>query len=154
RPSLFPYTTLFRSLYPLAFVLFFGAFLVALATRSEADITLLGPVASAPFTRDADGRVVNQVRLRIANRTATAKRYTIAYLDEPGAQLIAPENPLPVAPGETVTTSVFVMQSETRFAAGERLVRFRVTDGADFTREFAWRLPGPSPSAAAPEGPQ
>jgi cytochrome c oxidase accessory protein FixG len=137
-------------LYPLAFVLFFGAFLVALATRSPADVTLLGPIG-APFTREADGRVVNQVRLRVANRTGVEQRYTIAYLDEPGAQMIAPENPLRVAPGETMTTSVFVLQEAERFPAGERRVRFRLSDGGKFSREYAWRLPGPVPTGGSTE---
>lgn len=129
-------------LYPLAFVLFFGGFLVSLATRSPADVTLLGPIG-APFTRDNAGEVVNQVRIRVANRTTEERHYTISYVDEPGARVIAPENPLRVAPGETVTTSVFVTQDPIRFTAGERRVRFRIADGARFEREFTWRLPGP-----------
>lgn len=136
-------------LYPLAFVVFFGAFLLALATRSSADVTLLGGVG-APFTLNADGAVVNQVRIKVANRTVDTRRYTISYLDEPGATLVAPENPMTVAAGETVTTSVFVMQAADRFATGERRVRFRISDGADFTSEFDWRLPGPSARAAPP----
>ncbi len=135
-------------LYPLAFTLFFGAFLVALATRSAADVTLLGPIG-APFTREGEGQVVNQVRLRIANRTGDAHRYTIAYIDEPGAQLIAPENPVLVAAGATITTSVFVVQGADRFVGGERRVRFRLSDGGEYSREFSWRLPGPSEAAAA-----
>jgi cytochrome c oxidase accessory protein FixG len=135
-------------LYPLAFTLFFGAFLVALATRSPADVTLLGPIG-APFTREADGQIVNQVRLRIANRTGDDHRYTISYIDEPGAQLIAPENPVLVAAGATITTSVFVMQGADRFVGGERRVRFRLSDDAEFSREFQWRLPGPSSAAGA-----
>lgn len=134
-------------LYPIAFTLFFGAFVVALATRSPADVTLLGPIG-APFTQESDGRVLNQVRIKIANRTGEEQRYAIAYLDEPGAQLIAPENPLRVAAGATVTTSVFVMQPADRFPDGERRVRFRIDDGGEFTREFNWRLPGPSPRSA------
>ncbi len=132
-------------LYPLAFVLFFGAFLVTLATRSAADVTLLGPVG-APFTREADGAVVNQVRIKVANRTGADQRYTIAYLDEPGARLIAPENPLRVSAGATVTTSVFIVQEPARFTNGERRVRFRIADGDAFEREYAWRLPGPRSS--------
>jgi len=129
-------------LYPLAFVLFFGAFILALATRSTADITMLGPIG-APFTLEADGNVVNQVRIKVANRTEVEQRYTIAYLDEPGARLIAPENPLRLAAGASVTTSVFVIQSPGRFDDGERKVRFRISDGGKFSREFSWRLPGP-----------
>ena len=129
-------------LYPLAFVLFFGAFLVALATRSTADVTMLGPIG-APFTLEADGSVVNQVRIKVANRTGVEQRYTIAYLDEPGARLIAPENPLRLAAGASVTTSVFVIQAPARFDDGERRVRFRISDEGKFSREFTWRLPGP-----------
>jgi cytochrome c oxidase accessory protein FixG len=129
-------------LYPIAFTLFFGGFLVALATRSAADVTLLGPIG-APFTREADGSVVNQVRFRVANRSGAAQSYTIEYLDDAGARLIAPENPLPVAAGETRTTSLFVVQPVDRFDDGERHVRFRVSDGAAFSRSFDWRLLGP-----------
>ena len=129
-------------LYPLAFAGFFGAFLLALALRSPAEVTLLGGLG-APFTREADGQVVNQVRLRIANRTREAHAYRLAYVDESGARLIAPENPVHVPAGATLTTSVFVVQDAERFHAGERRVRFRVTDGADFTREYPWTLLGP-----------
>ncbi len=136
-------------LYPLAFTVFFSAFLLVLATRSPTDVTMLGAIG-APFTREADGAVVNQVRIKIANRTRTARAYTIAYLDEPGARVIAPENPLRVEAGGTATTSVFVVQEASRFTEGERRVLFRITDGEGFTRQLPWRLLGPS--AAAPGG--
>ncbi len=129
-------------LYPIAFTLFFGAFVFALLTRSPADVTLLGGLGS-PFTIEANGDVVNQVRLKVANRTAEDRAYTITYVDEPGARLIAPENPVRVQAGHTLTTTVFVVQSPTRFERGERRVRFRLTDGDTFTREFNWRLLGP-----------
>jgi cytochrome c oxidase accessory protein FixG len=129
-------------LYPLAFTLFFGGFVFALMTRSPADVTLLGGLG-APFTTEASGDVVNQVRIKIANRTGADRAYTIAYLDEPGARLIAPENPVRVAAGHNVTTTVFVVQPAERFDDGERRVRFRLTDGGRFTREFGWRLLGP-----------
>ena len=137
-------------LYPLAFTLFFAGFLVALATRSPADVTLLGPIG-APFTREADGSVVNQVRIKVANRSGQPQAYAIAYLDEPGARFIAPENPLRVAAGATVTTSVFIVQDPARFTAGERRVRLRLDDGESFQREYTWRLPGPVGATQPPE---
>lgn len=134
-------------LYPIAFTLFFGAFLMVLATRSPADVTLLGAIG-APFTQEQDGSVVNQVRIKVTNRTHDARSYRIGYLDEPGARLIAPENPLRVDAGGTVTTSVFVVQAADRFADGERRVRITVSDGEGFAREFTWRLLGPDRGAA------
>jgi cytochrome c oxidase accessory protein FixG len=140
-------------LYPLGFAGFFGAFLIALATRTPLEVTVLGPVG-APFTISADGRVVNQVRIKLANRSSEAGSYTIAYIDEPGAEFVAPENPVRIAAGEQASTSVFVMQAPDRFANGERRVRFRISDSGSYAEEFAWRLPGPAPSSAplAPEG--
>ena len=135
-------------LYPLAFTLFFGGFVLALATRSPTDVTLFGSVG-APFTIQADGQVVNQVRIKVANRTNAPHEYTIAFLDEPGARLIAPENPLRVAAGATATTSVFVVQLPSRFENGERGVRFRLSDGEGYVEEFPWRLLGPVGSAGS-----
>ncbi len=129
-------------LYPIAFSLFFGAFVIALLTRSTADVTMLGAIG-APFTRDSEGQVVNQVRVRVANRTEELRAFTIGYVDVAGARLIAPENPLRVPAGETVTTSIFVVQSADRFTKGERHVRFVLSDGTGYAREFHWRLLGP-----------
>ncbi len=129
-------------LYPIAFTVFFGGFVFALLTRSPADVTLLGGLGS-PFTTEASGDIVNQVRFKIANRTGEDHAYTIAYLDEAGAKLIAPENPVRVPAGHTITTTVFVVQPADRFDDGERRARFRLTDGAAFSREYPWRLLGP-----------
>jgi cytochrome c oxidase accessory protein FixG len=129
-------------LYPLAFAGFFGAFILSLALRASAEVTVLGGIG-APFTRDAAGEVINQVRFRIGNHTRERRHYRLSYLDETGARLIAPENPVTVPAGETVTTSVFVVQAADRFEGGARRVRFRITDGESFTREYPWLLLGP-----------
>ena len=86
---------------------------------------------------------MNQVRVKVANRTGEDRDYTITYIDEQGARFIAPENPLHVRAGHSESTTVFVMQDEDRFEHGERRVRFRITDGARFIREYSWRLLGP-----------
>ena len=129
-------------LYPAAFVLFFGAFLYNLGARDAADVTLLGTVG-APFERGAADTIVNQVRIRVANRTRVPQRYAVDLLDAPGARLIAPQNPLPVDPGVTATTSVFVLAPEASFHDESFAVRFRLSDGKGFQKEFHWRLRGP-----------
>jgi cytochrome c oxidase accessory protein FixG len=135
-------------LYPAAFSLTFGGFLVAIATKDAADVTLLRGVG-APFTVMADGRVSNQLRVKIANRTLVPQRYTItlegAGVDRAltGADVIAPENPLAVEPTETKQTSVFLVLPRAAFAGGAREVTIRVSDGADFARNFTYRVLGP-----------
>lgn len=129
-------------LYPVAFTLFASAFVFALSTRSAADVTLLGGLG-APFTQQPDGQVVNQVRFKLANRTRVDQVYQVEFLDASGATMIAAENPVRVAAGQSVTATVFVVGNADGFKDGERRVRFRVSDGASFNREFDWRLLGP-----------
>ncbi|MBI1809402.1 MAG: cytochrome c oxidase accessory protein CcoG, partial [Gemmatimonadetes bacterium] len=129
-------------LYPVAFALFFGGFLFALETKPKADVTLLGAIGQ-PFTREPDGSVVNQVRIKIANRSRATQRYTVDLEDADGARLIAPELPLNVVNGRTVTTSVFVILPAEAFHHWQKQVRFRVSDGAAFMQEVPWLLRGP-----------
>jgi cytochrome c oxidase accessory protein FixG len=129
-------------LYPAAFAAFFGAFVWNLGARDTADVTLLGAIG-APFTRGAADTVVNQVRVRVVNRTHDVQTYGLDLLEAPGTRLIAPEFPLVVAPGTTATTSVFVLAPEAAFADESFPVRFRVSDGRTYRQEFAWKLRGP-----------
>ncbi len=130
-------------LYPLALLAFFGAFIYALETKDKADVTVLGAIGE-PFTREPDGSVVNQVRVKIANRSSATQRYAVDLLDAEGAKVIAPELPLNVVNGKTVVTSLFIILPETAFHDGARKVRFRVSDGGAFVQEFPWRLRGPN----------
>jgi cytochrome c oxidase accessory protein FixG len=129
-------------LYPAAFALFFGGFLVALATRPRAEVTLLGAIG-APFNREPDGTVVNQVRIRLQNRSAAEQRFELQLIDAGGARLLAPEFPLVVGAGKMVSTSVFVMLPSGAFHDGEHPVRFRLA-AAGYHEELRWRLRGPS----------
>ncbi|MFI5312174.1 MAG: cytochrome c oxidase accessory protein CcoG [Gemmatimonadales bacterium] len=129
-------------LYPAAFLLFFGSFIVALAMKPGADVTMLGAIG-APFTREPDGSVVNQVRLKVTNRSREPRRYSVELLGAAGARVLAPELPLAVEAGRTATTSLFVILPAAAFHDRGLPVRFRISDGAGFTTDYAWRLRGP-----------
>ncbi|HEX7019119.1 MAG TPA: cytochrome c oxidase accessory protein CcoG, partial [Gemmatimonadaceae bacterium] len=60
-------------LYPAALALTFGGFLVALDNRAPADVTVLRGLGE-PYVVEADGRVANQLRVKIANRTNVDRR--------------------------------------------------------------------------------
>ncbi len=137
-------------LYPVAFVGFFSAFVYALVMRPMADVTLLGPVGSEPFTREADGTVVNQLRVKIANRSRAEHKYSVTLVDDPTTRVIAPELPLAVSVGRTAMTSLFVLSAPAAFHDGERPLTVRITDGQGFTRDLTWRLVGPSRDAREP----
>ena len=129
--------------YPMALAAFLGTFIFMLGTKAAADITLLRAVGD-PFSLDADGRVVNQVRLRIANRSRGDREYRIDVTGAAGASVVVPVNPFPVARGRTETTSFFVTLPATAYAGGEPSIAVHVSDGAGFDGTFPWRLLGPS----------
>ena len=137
-------------LYPAAFAVTFGGFLFALATRAPADVTVLRGLG-APYVVEADGRVANQLRVKVTNRTAFAQRYAISIDDiEPGA-MIAPRNPLPVAAGQTEVADLFVLLPASAFDDGERTIVVRIADGASFHQQVPYRLVGPEHHDARPD---
>ena len=132
-------------LYPLALTLLLGGFIYSLRHRELADVTILRSQAE-PFTVEADGRIANQVRIRIGNRTNVSHDYQLLISGTEGGMVVAPENPLKVQAGELKTTSVFVLLPPSAFTSGEHNVTVRISDGADFNASFPFKLLGPTSS--------
>ena len=129
-------------LYPLALVLALGGFAYTLGTKAPADVTVLRGLGE-PYTIEADGRVANQVRVKITNRSRGDRTYAVALDSASQAQVIAPGVPIAVARGATETASLFILLPESAFHDGERHVSFTVSDGAGYRETFPYRLVGP-----------
>ena len=126
-----------------------GAALVALLWLGRprgAEVTVLRGL-TAPYVLSGDS-VRNQIRIKVANRSGREQHYDIGLLEAPGAQLIAPENPLVVAPGEHRTTTVFVLADARLFENGVRPVKFSVKDGEGFEGLIGYKLLGPKRGAS------
>jgi len=128
-------------LYPLALSLSLGLLFYFLGTKQDTDVTILRGLG-APYTLEADGRVLNQIRIRVTNRSDHARDYRIA-LEGVQADVIAPENPLPVSAGEIRTTSIFIRADRDAFSRGSRAVSIRLDDGAGFVGTYEYSLVGP-----------
>lgn len=140
-------------LYPAILVVMVGGLLVALITKDTADVTLLRGIG-APFAEEADGRIANQIRIKIANRGHDEAEYSIAVsgLTEAGllsreVVIVAPENPMKIAGGETRSTSMFIVVPRRVFVHGERDITLTVSDGKSVMQQLSWRLLGPSEGA-------
>jgi cytochrome c oxidase accessory protein FixG len=131
-------------IYPVALLVFLGAFIFELGTKAAADVTLLRAVGE-PFMVDARGHVINQVRLKIANRSQGDRAYRINVTGAETGTVVVPVNPFPVTRGHTETTSFFVTLPPAAFAGGEPMIAVRITDDTGFDQTFAWRLLGPRP---------
>jgi cytochrome c oxidase accessory protein FixG len=129
-------------LYPAALSITFGGFLFALATRSPADVTVLRGLG-APYVVEADGRVANQLRIKVTNRSSSAQRYAIAVDGIDDGSLIAPRNPLPVARGATEIADIFILLPPGAFSGGEHRVTVRISTGPAFVDRVPFRLVGP-----------
>jgi hypothetical protein len=129
-------------LYPAALVAALGLFAYLLSTKQDTDVTLLRGIG-APYTFDADGQVVNNIRVKVTNRGREERQYRIELADPDGLRLIAPQNPLPVAAGAVRTEGMFVLAPATLFDDGQRPVRFRISDGGTYSAEFEYLLVGP-----------
>jgi len=131
-------------LYPIALTLFLGGFIATLGLRPDADVTLLRG-AGEPFTLEADGTVLNQVRLRLANRSRADHDYIVSVIGlGEEAQVIAPENPLAVRAGELRTTSLFVRLPRSAFEDGRRDITIRIAAGNSFNADYRFNLLGPA----------
>ncbi|MFN2317011.1 MAG: cytochrome c oxidase accessory protein CcoG [Gemmatimonadales bacterium] len=134
-------------LYPAIMSLSVGLLVYNLGTKADTDVTLLRGVG-APFTRQPDGAIVNQVRIKLTNRARVDRAYQVELLEPAGANLVIPVNPIPVAAGQALETSVFVMLPETGFRGGERQAIIRLTDGAGYQEDIIYRLLGPGSGSA------
>ena len=128
--------------YPALLAVFVSAFAYLLSTKSLADVTLLAATGSA-YSEEADGRIANQVRVKIANRSPRDERYTIEVVGADGGQVIIPLNPFPVKKGASDLTSLFVILPRSAFRGGTRPITVKVRDDHGFTEEFPFRLLGP-----------
>jgi cytochrome c oxidase accessory protein FixG len=132
------------AVYAAALAVTLGFFAGGLGARAAPDVTLLRGVG-APYTLEPDGKVVNQVRLKVTNRGREDRAYRIELPAPPGAELVAPVNPLPVPAGQARTTSVFVVAPQALFSRGECPALLRLGDGLRWRADHPYRLVGPEP---------
>jgi cytochrome c oxidase accessory protein FixG len=135
-------------LYSLALATVLGILVLTLGTRADAEIIILRS-SSEPFSVEADGRVANQLRVKIVNRSNAARDYGVQVEGLIGGTVIAPELPLRIEPGAQRTTSLFLIAAQEAFEGGRHDVTLRVTDGAGFTEELPFTLLGPTRTSRA-----
>jgi cytochrome c oxidase accessory protein FixG len=128
--------------YPVLLSLCLSVFVYLITTKETADVTLLAGSGVA-YTREPNGNIANQVRVKIANRSQRDQRYQIEVDGAEGAQVVVPLNPFPVSKGKSDVTSIFVVMPKRAFHDGARPITVRVRDGASFRGSYPFRLLGP-----------
>jgi cytochrome c oxidase accessory protein FixG len=137
-------------LYPAVLAILLGGLVTTMLRKQPADLTVLRGL-DGPFATEADGRISNQIRIKLTNRRSDPMAYTIVLdslvrgdLRATDVTVVAPENPLKVDAGATRTTSVFVLLPARAFPNGERMITITVTDERGYRESVPYRLLGPS----------
>lgn len=141
-------------LYPVVLAILLGGLATAMLRKQPADLTVLRGL-DGPFATEADGRISNQIRIKLTNRRGDPMAYTIVLGSLVGGDMgtedvtvVAPENPLKVEAGATRTTSVFVLLPARAFPTGDRMITITVTDERGYRESVPYRLLGPSNGAS------
>ncbi|MFN8980096.1 MAG: cytochrome c oxidase accessory protein CcoG [Gemmatimonas sp.] len=141
-------------LYPAVLAILLGGLATAMLRKQPADLTVLRGL-DGPFATEADGRISNQIRIKLTNRRGDPMAYTILLdslvggdVDTDDVTVVAPENPLTVDAGATRTTSVFVLLPARAFPTGDRMITITVTDERGYRESVPYRLLGPSNGAS------
>jgi cytochrome c oxidase accessory protein FixG len=129
--------------YSAMLAIMFSALGFSLVGKSSADVTILRGLG-APFSVLPSGEVSNQIRIKIANRSDEERSYAFVLVDGDGLTLVAPENPLIVAAGDSQMTAAFITTQPSTFTAGELEISLRIFDGVDFEEIRTYRLLGPA----------
>jgi len=116
-----------------------GALLLVGRARPSAEVTILRGLG-APFSVTGDD-VVNQLRLKVTNRSDKPRNFSVTVVDFPQAKLVAAELPLRLAPSDQGTASFFVMTPRSALH-GSRHVQLRVGD-ATSAELVSYTLLGP-----------
>ena len=130
-------------IYAVALVATLTGLALSLSLRADAEITVLRS-SSEPWHVEDDGRVANQVRVKIVNRTHDTQQYSVRVDGLDGGSVIAPELPLSVEARAQRTTSLFLVAPFAVFHDGRRAVSLHITDLSRFARDIPFVLLGPS----------
>ncbi len=131
-------------IYALALLGLLTALLLAGGKATTADVTILRGLG-APFTQNGN-QVINQLRLKVQNRSEATQRFRVEVLGLADATVIAPELPLEVGAGEQASASFFVTAPSSSLH-GKKRVQLRVSDG-HASQLITYTLLGPEAEGA------
>ncbi|MEO1230646.1 MAG: cytochrome c oxidase accessory protein CcoG [Myxococcota bacterium] len=128
--------------YPAIIAVLLGLMGFTLTQQGSADVTVLRQL-NAPFVASDDGTVRNQLRVKIVNRAKEARTYRMRIPGVASTAIIAPQFPLRLEAGDTLTTPVFVTLDVSRFEDGKLPIEVIVSDDRDFEVKLSFLLLGP-----------
>lgn len=128
-------------IYPMILLLLFVGFLYVLNTKSSTDVWI-GREAGLPFYTLPSGKITNQLRTRITNRSTESTTFTISVIEPQGIILGDGQATLTVEPGEETSTKFAIIAPPEVFTANQIEILIRITDSAGFTKDTVFEMKG------------
>lgn len=128
--------------YPGLLLVIASLFVLVLVNRAPADITLLR-ASTRPYVTLPDGRVINEVTVKIVNRTDELRRYDFSIEDMAGGAMETITPVIEVAPGETGQVVLSITSPRGVFQRGMATVIIIIRDDAGYEKRLPHRLQGP-----------
>lgn len=129
--------------YGAILLVFLGAFGYLLSIHQSAEFQVLRGASVAPYQVLADGRISNQLHIRVSNKGALLEKFKFHVSPNDGVELILPQNPLPVQGRSMQTTPVFINFDRSFLQAGKLSIEFRVKGDKGFSGSQRFALLGP-----------
>ncbi len=144
------------AIYGVLITALIGVFVTLLVTRAPAFVTVTRTSlpGTMPFSTTNEGlTVVNQIRVKIHNRTPEERTYEVSLTGLDGAMFLGQPSEnlvLTVGPFEIEEIKASAGAPREAFRRGPRDVGVLVTEGDDFSRERRFRLLGPAGGVTPP----
>lgn len=106
----------------------------AIGVRQPVGLDLHRMSGAPPYVSLADGRVQNMLELRIQNRSAQVRKFTVVLVGDDGTELLVPGGELIVEGEQTRQFPVFVLRPQ---SLGGGDVSVRVSDDSGFSEDIA-----------------
>lgn len=117
-------------------------FLFLLAGRSPLNFDVVRSVGSNVFGTTADGRLSNVYTVKIVNKEGRTRRVSLSVHGLPGAELVAPQNPIELAPESVYSERVLVLHSGQGLSPATRIEFQAEGDGVHQVRKSTFLAPG------------
>lgn len=117
-------------------------FLGLLGGRSPMNFDVVRGVGSNVFGQTPDGRISNQYVVKLVNKTGQPRTVTLSVSGLSGAELVAPQNPIELAPESVLDEKVLVVHSGEGLPPATRIEFQASADGLHLVRRSTFLAPG------------
>lgn len=128
--------------YGMLLTLLLGIFVTLLAVRKEGEFLVIRQSKAEPFQILPDGRIANQYKVHIGNKSEEVRSYRISLVRGDAVVLVTPVSPFPVPAGTAATMPLFIQFNLDEFTGKSVLVQVEDEKGIIGRQEVPLLRPG------------